>query len=191
MNAQPGVAESHATYRFRWDEVLRMVETGILPDDARVELIEGELIQVAPESLPHAKTKWWISRFISRELDWTWTVATDSPAVLSPENAPEPDVFVFPASVDAAVLRGADIVLAIEVSVSSLALDLNAKAALYARHGVQEYWVIDVQARRVIVHRAPSDLGYADVAAISEGGEIVPAALSMLKVKVADLPKFD
>jgi Uma2 family endonuclease len=191
MNAPARAIETHVPYRFTWDDVLRMVETGILPEGSRVELIEGELIEVSPESLPHARTKRWLNRALIEALGREWEVAPDSPAVLSSDSAPEPDLYVFPASVDDRTLRGSDIVLAIEVSVSSLAFDLKRKAALYARHGVQEYWVVDVYARRVLVHTEPGETGYASVAEALETDSIAPRAVPAFSLNVTDLPKPD
>jgi Uma2 family endonuclease len=192
MNAPAGPVETVTPYRFTYDDVLRMVEAGILAEDARVELIEGELLEVSPESWPHMRCRRWLTQFFIRRLAKSgWEVNPNAPAVLEATSAPEPDIAIFPSAVHDRDVTGRDIVLAVEVSVSSLAFDLGLKAALYARHGVQEYWVVDVQARRIVVHRQPTAEGYRERSTVDHVGEIAPLAFPTLIVRVADLPVAD
>jgi Uma2 family endonuclease len=192
MNAPARPVETATSYRFTYDDVLRMVETGILADDARVELIEGELIEVSPESVPHVRCRRWLTQFFTRRLaEGEWEINPDAPARLEPHSAPEPDLAIFPSAVHDRDLKGGDIVLAIEVSVSSLDLDLKRKAVLYARHAVQEYWVVDVYGERIVVHRQPTDGGYDVVEEISGSGAIAPLAFPALMIRVSDLPALD
>jgi Uma2 family endonuclease len=192
MNAPEGLAEAPSPYRFTWDEVLRMAETGIIDPDARVELIEGELIQMSPQSVPHARFVRWLSQYFARRLaEGVWEVSPQCPAVLDIHNVPEPDIYIFPSSVDDRNMKGSDIALAIEVAVSSLAYDLGRKARLYAKHGVQEYWVIDVERRRVTVHRHPGKDGYAATETLAAPAELRPLALPEIALAIAELPSGD
>lgn len=191
MNAPTRLIETAAPHRFTWSDVLKMVEAGILDEKARVELIEGELIEVPPESLPHIRTRRWLTQYFIRRLEeGVWEVNPDAPAVLEPYSAPEPDIYIFPSRLHDRDVTGADIVLAIEVSVSSLDWDLRRKGPIYARHGVQEYWVVDVEGRRLLIHRNPSADGYLEVTEVGIGGAASPLAFPVLSVKVGDLP-FD
>ncbi|CAN5418620.1 Uma2 family endonuclease [soil metagenome] len=192
MNAPARPVETVTPYRFTYEDVLRMVEVGILAEDARVELIEGELLEVSAESVPHVRCRRWLTQFFMRRLaEGEWEVNPDAPAVLEATSAPEPDIAIFPSAVHDRDVTGRDIVLAIEVSLSSLAFDLGRKGALYARHGVQEYWVVDVVGRRIVVHRQPTLDGYGDHAVVDQAGEIAPLAFPALVVRVADLPLED
>lgn len=82
--------------------------------------------------------------------------------MLSPYWAPSPDWYVFSADLAEGEVDGDNVLLVIEQADSSLRTDLNDKAALYARHGVRDYWVLDLEARRVHVHRGPTPDGYAE-----------------------------
>ena len=192
MNAPTRLIETAPPHRFTWSDVLKMVEAGILDEKARVELIEGELIEVSPESLPHTRTRRWLTKFFMLAVsEQGWEVNPDAPAVLEPYSAPEPDIYIFPSRLHDRDVSGADIVLAIEVSVSSLAYDLRRKGPIYARHGVQEYWVVDVEGRRLLVHRRPSAEGYLEVEEVGRDGASSPLAFPALSVKIADLPLED
>ncbi|PVM87472.1 Uma2 family endonuclease [Caulobacter endophyticus] len=192
MNAPGRLAETVAPYRFTYDDVLRMVEAGILAQDARVELIEGELIAVSPESVPHVRCRRWLTQFFTRRLaEGEWEVNAGAPAHLDDQTAPEPDLAIFPSRLHDREVRGSDIVLAIEVSVSSLAFDLGRKAELYAQSGVREYWVVDVPGRRIIVHREPSAGGYRAVQEVGMRGSIAPKAFPHLEIAIVSLPLDD
>ena len=192
MNAPARPVETVTPYRFTYDDVLRMVEAGILAQDARVELIEGELLEASPESLAHVRVRRWLTQFFIRRLvEGEWEVNPDAPALLDAGSAPEPDLAIFPSALHDRDVTGRDIVLAVEVSVSSLAFDLGLKATLYARHGVQEYWVVDVLARRILVHRQPTAEGYLERSVVEHADEIAPLAFPALVVRVADLPEAD
>lgn len=192
MNAPTRPVETVTPYRFTYADVLRMVESGILADGARVELIEGELLEVSPESLIHVRCRRWLTQFFIRRLaEGEWEINPDAPALLDAGSAPEPDIAIFPSALHDRDVTGSDIVLAVEVSLSSLAFDLGLKAALYARHGVREYWVVDVIGRRIVVHRQPTSEGYRERSTVEQSGEIAPLAFPHLKVKVADLPIED
>ena len=192
MNAPAGPVETVTPYRFTYDHVLRMVEAGILAEDARVELIEGELLEVSPESLPHVRCRRWLTQFFTRRLaEGEWEINPDAPALLEAGSAPEPDIAIFPSALHDRDVTGRDIVLAVEVSVSSLEFDLGVKAALYARHGVQEYWVVDVRGRSIVVHRQPTIQGYRRRLMVEHTDEIAPLAFPTLVLRVADLPEAD
>ncbi len=135
----------------------------------RLELVEGELISKMGKKRPHvnavAALHEWLaqvfgSRFVLQEAPID--VARDD----NPSSEPEPDVIVM--SRDRSFFKTdnpqpTDLLLVVEVGDSTLGLDLKTKARLYARAGIQEYWVVDVTGRRVIVHRDPIGGAYAAV----------------------------
>ncbi len=119
-------------------------------------------------------------------------VAPESPIDVSPEDnptsEPEPDIVLLRSSVSKFTERHPkpeDIHLVVEISDSTLAFDLGTKAALYARAGIIEYWVLDVQGRSLTVHRAPHAGRYLDVAVYSEAEAVAPLAAPDLKFPVA------
>ena len=180
--------ETRAPYRFTFEELLRIVEAGLLDDD-RVELIEGELIQMSAESLPHMRVKRWLTAYFVRALPG-FEVAPDSTLKLTSFTAPEPDVYIFPTSVDDATMTGADLTLVIEVAVSSLLSDLRRKSVVYARYAVPEYWVVDVDARRLWVHREPQGETYGSVAVLEADQRVTPLGLPDLSFALDDLPSW-
>jgi len=159
MNA-PVQASDVIRHRFTVADVRSMVDIGVVDADARIELIDGALITMPADGPRH--NDWTISlgRWLLNQLGEAYAVLPGSTVVLSDENAPKPDWCVFPAEVATADLRGPDILLAIEQADTSLAGDLGWKANLYARHGVRDYWVIDLETQTIHVHREPSPNGY-------------------------------
>ena len=107
----------------------------------------------------------------------------------NPTNEPEPDLVVLVKSsreLQDANPRPADLRLVVEISDSTLGFDLTTKAELYARAGIIEYWVVDVAARRLIVHREPRQGLYRSVTAYSEEETVSPLALPECEFRVLD-----
>lgn len=173
-------------HRFTADEVLRMVDVGILTKDDRLELLDGELIVVSPQGSFHSALTARIHRLLEGVFGAGFHARDHSPLHLGPHDLPEPDVAIVRGEADDYLHRhpgGADVVLVVEVAVSSLRAD-RAKATLYARAGVPEYWLVDVEGREVVVHRHPDAADYAAVATFEEiasvavgGGSVAVARL--------------
>jgi Uma2 family endonuclease len=155
-----------------------MAEVGLLAPDARVELIEGEIIDMPPIGAPHASTvdvltAWLVPAAIGRA-----HVRIQGAIRLGRRSEPQPDVTVLRLREDRysrSHPTGADVLLAIEVSDTTLRYDLERKGPLYARHGIPEYWVIDVAARRVHVLRAPRGGTFGETLVAESGVLHVPA----------------
>jgi len=129
-----------------------MIEVGILGPDSRVELIGGELIEMAPQGPLHWRAQHALVNWILRRLPETLELAVNGPFRLSADNEPEPDIFIVPAGLDVNAVRGVDVLLVIEIADSSLEKDRLIKAPLYAAHGVREYWIVDLENRVTLVH---------------------------------------
>lgn len=154
--------------RFTTAEVLRMAETGLLKPQERVELIEGELTLMSPKHNKHEWLKARLVRWLSRRLRDELILAVESTLYLDERSFVEPDLMVYRANLMPEDVRGPDVLLAIEVSDSSLAFDLNVKAPLYARHGVPLYWAIDAETLETTLHAAPGETGYGDVRTLAK-----------------------
>jgi Uma2 family endonuclease len=152
-----------------------------------LELIDGDLIQMPAEGDLHVTLKVRLNRWLVRAAPDDVLVAPEAPLKLSESDWPEPEFFLYPASVAAADVRGPDALLVIEIGVSSLAYDLAEKAELYARHGVREYWVVDPAAARTHVHRGPEGARWTQVSAIPADQTINPQALEGLIFRLSDL----
>ena len=154
-----------ARHRLDVDDYHRMGEAGILHEDDRVELIDGELIDMAPIGQDHAATVNRLNRALVMAFAERAIVSVQNPVRLNRFNEPQPDFAVFRPRAD---FYGTgerpgpeDTLLAIEVSDSSLRYDRAVKLPLYARAGIPEVWIVDLRRRVVDVHRTPAGDGYA------------------------------
>jgi Uma2 family endonuclease len=178
----------------RWlldvDEFYRMVEAGILHEDDHVELIEGELVAMAPAGVPHINCINRLNRLLVRAVGDDAIVSVQNPVRLSNFTQPEPDFAVIrPASGNYATTppQAEDLFLIVEVAASSLRYDVAVKSRLYARHGVAEYWVVDLDAATILVHREPTQLGYAKTWEAKAGEVLDIVLLPGLRLAVADI----
>ncbi|MDZ4760166.1 MAG: Uma2 family endonuclease [Alphaproteobacteria bacterium] len=171
--------------RFSASNVLVMIDAGVFKPDERVELIAGELITMSPQGPLHWDLTYALSRWFMRSMPETLGVAVQGPLRLGEFYEPEPELFVFSAAIGVNEVRGPDVVLLVEISHSSLAYDLKVKAPIYAAHGVREFWVVDVERRRTLVHRLAGDGIYGE--AIATPFEEALAAPAGLSLAIADL----
>jgi Uma2 family endonuclease len=167
----------------------RLEGMGVL-DGARWELIEGELLRKLPKKRPHVQalailTGWLISIFGGR-------VNVGAPIDVAPKDnptsEPEPDLIVLrPAYGDPwkTTPQAQDVLLAVEVSDTTFDFDSTVKAGLYARAGLREYWVVDLNGRRLIVHRDPAGGRYRSIMAYGEDEQVNPLAAPAAAFQVA------
>jgi Uma2 family endonuclease len=172
-------------HRITVDEYHRMAEVGILPPDARVELIEGEIIDMPPIGTGHGGTVMQLTELLLDAARGRAQVFVQSAQRLSDISEPQPDFALVKPRADFYKKKHpgpADTFLIIEVSESSLRYDLQVKAPLYARHAVPEYWVIDLIGRQVRFFRSPESGQYADVTSTGAPGLIAPVALPDVQI---------
>jgi Uma2 family endonuclease len=168
------------------DEVLRMVEAGILGDDEPVELLHGVLTAVSPKTPAHEEAKLRIGRWLAPGFaEGRYDVRTEGPvAVPDRTSLPEPDIAVVERG--HAIAHPGTALLVVEVAVSSLRVDTTIKPDLYAAAGVPEYWVVDVGRRRLQVFTEPGSDGYRSTSTIADG-TIAPTAVEVDPLDVAAL----
>jgi Uma2 family endonuclease len=152
-------AEGFPRRAFTVEDISRMIEAGVIHEDERFELVEGEIVMMAAKGVAHERIKSALTVAISRALPGHLTIAVEATLRLSDTIMLEPDVAVFPKalfekSTSFVHLDRGEVI--IEVAASSLAYDKDLKARLYARHGVREFWVIDANSRSTWVHSGPS-----------------------------------
>jgi Uma2 family endonuclease len=138
------------------EDYYRMAEIGILGPDDRVELIEGEIIDMPPPGELHSGTVIQLDHLLQRAVGDRAIVCVQNPAVLGRHSAPQPDLALLKPRADfykTALPRSPDILLIIEVADTSLRYDRDVKAGLYARHGIPELWLIDVRGKRLTRYR--------------------------------------
>jgi Uma2 family endonuclease len=160
--------------RLTADDVLTLLEARILDPEADFELLDGEIITVSPAGPLHQ----WIHRMLERKLrpleDEHW-LTSGATLRLSDNSLVDPDIAIYPLTFDPLAFPPTEVVLAVEVSVSTRAYDLGRKADAYARAGVQELWVVDGDARITHVHREPSPAGWGAIREVPFDAPLSPA----------------
>jgi hypothetical protein len=163
--------------RFTIEEYERMVETGILAQDDRVELIEGEIVEMSPIGDPHAAFVANLTHLLVQLVGDRARVWVQGPVRVPPRSKPQPDLALLrPRSY---VREGAttdDVLLVIEVADSSLRYDRTVKLRLYARAGIPEYWIVDANAETLEVYGVPSGERYTDHRRPVRGEHVAPQA---------------
>ncbi len=153
-------------HRLSVEKYHRMAEAGVLEPDARVELIDGEVIDMAPMGSKHFSMVARLMRVFVQATDGHAFVSVQAPLHLDRWNEPEPDLAVMKLRADdyaTALPTALDTLLVIEVADSTLAYDLRTKARLYAAHGVPAYWVFDITQGLLHVHAEPGAEGYRQI----------------------------
>jgi Uma2 family endonuclease len=166
-----------------------MVATGALTKNDRVELIEGDLLTMAPIGSQHALLSMRITKLLVRGVGDTAEVAIAGPLNLGGFSEPQPDVMLLRPRADYGqrIAQSDDALLVVEISDSTLGFDQTAKLSLYARNGIAEYWVVDVAGKCIHVYRDPIDADYAERNEVSGNALISPRSLPQLRLKVRDI----
>lgn len=177
-------------YRFTVDEFGRMGEAGIFTEDDRVELIDGEILEMTPIGALHAGLVSRLAELLVTRLAGRAYVSIQNPVRLDAHTEPQPDLVV-------ARRRKAfytdrhpeprDILLVVEVADSSLRYDSTEKALRYGRVGIPEMWLVDVDAAAVTVHADPGPDGYATRRVRRRGDEVVAGSVTGLGFPVDEV----
>ena len=174
--------------RFSADEYQRMGKAGILHEDDRVELIDGEIVLMSSIGLRHASCVAKLSNFFSalRDQVLLWP---QNPVRADHWSEPQPDVCLLRCDefYEKAPVRPEDVLLAVEVADTSQRYDRSVKGPLYARTGIREYWLVDLVAEVVEVHREPTRDGYGSTEKLTRGDTLSPAAFPDFELSVADV----
>ncbi len=169
-------------------EYHRMGEAGVFTEGDRVELIEGELIQMTPIGSGHSGTINGTNRALLRAVGDQAIVSVQNPVRLGDYSEPQPDFLLLRPRADDYRLRtplAEDVLLLIEVADSSLRYDRAVKLPLYARHGIPEVWIVDLTANVVEWFRHPAGDSYAETGRAGRGETLTPALLSEVAIPVA------
>ena len=179
-------------HRFNINEYYRMAETGILHPDARVELLDGEIIDMSPIGPFHGGVTKYLLQFFATAAKGRWITSVQDPTRLDDYSEPEPDVMLLKPSADFYRKRhpnASDVFLLIEVADTSLTRDVNQKLPLYGRTGIAEVWIVNLNDETIEVYRQPHYDGYASRTVLSAGNQATPQAFPDVSVDVADLLK--
>jgi Uma2 family endonuclease len=166
--------------RFTLDEYLRIADAGLLDHLSKTELLDGRIIGMAPQDDPHmaalSRVNALLSSAVDPERDW---LVVEGTLYLDQENAPEPDFHLFDVPIMTPRAQRPKPILVVEISDTTYRKDSGEKARIYARAGIEDYWIVNVGQRRVEVYREPTnptgndeDWGYASVVHYAPGEKV-------------------
>ena len=176
--------------RFTVEEYYRMAEVGILGPEDRVELIEGDIIEMSPIGTRHATAVNALNRRLILAVGDAAVLSPQNPVRLFPDTEPQPDIVLLrPPEARYWQLKAgpADALLVVEVSDTSYRFDRHVKVPIYARAGIPEVWIVDLTREVVEVFREPSRDGYASVTRLERGATIAPAALPGAAIAITEI----
>lgn len=172
-------------HKFTSEEFHLMAEAGIFKQDARLELIEGDIIEMAPIGSRHAACVTRNTRLITIRVGGSALVSPQNPVYLREHCEPQPDIAVLRPRADDythAHPRPEDILLLIEVCDTTLEYDWEHKVPMYSRWGVPEVWLADLTSSRIEVYRDPSPGGYRHMLAATGDDALSPELLPQLRL---------
>lgn len=177
-------------YRFTVDQYHRMGDAGVFHPECRVELVNGEIFEMAPIDPWHAGIVNWLNHRFVTALSGRAIVPVQNPTIVDRRSEPQPDLMLLKPRDD--FYRRAhptpdDTLLVVEVANTSLAHDRRRKLPLYARTGVLEVWIVNRRADAVEVFRGPTPDGYREHTIRGRGDHVAPAAFPDLRLSVDEL----
>lgn len=190
LQAQTPTSTVPTRHRITVEEYERMIAANVWPEDERLELIEGELVRTSPINAPHAAAVKRLTELLRDRLGKRALVGVQDPIVLDDQSEPEPDLSVLRRRADYyanAHPSPADVLLIVEVSDTTLEYDRDVKARLYARAGILETWVVDLNGDRVIVFRDLENGEYTRMESVRRGADMTPSAFPDVTLRVDDI----
>lgn len=178
------------TRRFTVDDDYRMAEAGILGVGERVELIDGEIVQMAANGSRHAGCVKRLDRLLARGVEGRAIVQVQDPVRLSDLSEPRPDLAVLrPRTDDHTTAHPGpdDVLLVVELADATVDIDRDTKAPLQAAAGIREYWLVDLPQDEIQAFRTPAPDGYREVRSYRRGDVMGPSVLHGLEVPMADI----
>ena len=167
-----------------------MGEAGIFRQDARLELIDGEIFEMSPIGNAHAACVKFLNRFLSRLFDGVLIIGVQDPVRLNDFSEPQPDLSLLRWRDDdyrEAHPTPADVLLVIEVADTTVAADRKVKVPLYARAGIAEAWLVNIPERQVEIYSDPAEGSYRRAEVFGRGAEARSHTVEGLAVKVIEL----
>ena len=167
-----------------------MADIGVLKPDARVELLNGQILNMSPIGPSHGSAVKRLNDFFSNLPHGRWLLAVQDPIALDDYSEPQPDLMLLKRAPDFYEKRHPgpdDVFLLVEVSDSTLALDRGEKLPLYGRAGIREVWINNLPDQTVEIHRDPHYQGYGSTEILRPGAQARPLAFPDVAVDVAAL----
>ncbi len=179
--------KKHLTNLAEWK---KMGDAGIFPPDSRLELINGEIIEMSPIGSNHAGHLNRLNQLFTLKTSSNAIVSIQNPLQLNDLSEPEPDLMLLKLHQDFYCERhpnATDVLLLIEVADSSLEYDQNQKLRLYASHNIPEYWLLNINQSCVEIYRRPNAGLYAEKTTLSAGDQISLSQLPDITINIADI----
>lgn len=175
--------------RFTVEEYYRMAEAGILGEDDRVELLDGEIVEMTPIGPRHSSCVCRLTDFFARRVGERAIVHVQNPIRLGPYAEPQPDLCLLKRRADFYARRHPgpeDVLLVVEVTDTSAQEDRGVKIPMYARSGIPEAWLVDLPAGGIEVYHDPGPDGYRELRRLGRGDRLAPQAFPDLVLSVGD-----
>lgn len=190
MNQPVPITTEWLPVKLRVEDYLMLDDAGAFEAYGRTELIEGEVVYMNAQHRPHARIKSRLHLVLAmalRGLDQSLEALVEGSVSMPPYNVPEPDIAVTREPEGKGLIPLASLALVIEVADSTLRTDLGRKQRVYAREGVPEYWVVDVN--RAVIHQmwSPEGEAYAERREVALGDMLAAATIDRLSVDTAGL----
>ncbi len=190
MLAMSAILEYPQKHPISAEEYLRMGEAGVFAPEARLELIEGEIVEMAPIGSPHAGCVNKLAELFFQRAGRHALVSVQHPVIVSGQSVPQPDLALLQRRDDyysGSHPRASEVLLVVEVADTTLAFDLATKVPLYGRCGIAEAWVVDVNARVIHVFREPGAAGYGTTLIVKPGDNVACVAVPEVSLEVGEL----
>jgi Uma2 family endonuclease len=174
-------------HRFTVDEYHDMAATGLLTEDDRVELIDGEIVEMSPIGWRHANCVTALTMLLARFALDRYAVSVQNPVTIGEYGELQPDLTLLERTPHRRLPGPDDVALAVEVSDSTLSYDKNIKLPRYAQSGVPEVWIVDLENHKVEVHSKPSEENYRESKSFGPGESVTSANVEDLSVPVNEI----
>jgi Uma2 family endonuclease len=183
------MATSTAVRRFNVYEFHRLAEVGILGEDDRVELLDGQIMVMAPIGENHRTVVDLLAELFTDERKGRYLVGVQNPVRIDDEDEPQPDIVLYDRSVIGRHPRPSDVFLIVEVADTSLDYDRRSKLPVYASAGIKEVWIIDLASYCIQTYRDPNTVSrrYARVETLDRASWVSPVAFPDIRVRLNGL----
>jgi len=190
IDPDPGLPPRRA---FNADDIRRMVDAGVLAEDENIELVEGEIVVMAAKSYAHERIKNALVKALVMAAPADVEIGIEMTIQFAPSILLEPDIVAIPVSkmrkseANFVTVEPGGCLLLIEMAATSVAFDKGRKASLYAKLGVQEYWVVDTNERWTWIYRGPSEGGWASIDKHGPGDTLTAQELPAFHIRLDDI----
>jgi len=176
--------------KFTVDEYHYFIEQGVFKPEERIELWEGEFIEMSPIGKRHAACVNYLIEFLRDVLEKTVIISPQNPIVLNDFSEPQPDICILQRRDDFYRNTSAmanDVLLVMEVADTTVKYDRDIKFPRYAANGIKEAWLIDLENNRVEIHSEPNEMGYSLIKLLHRGQQAESTVLPQIKILVEEI----